>query len=135
MVMCRSASTLRLAGLTIGLGLASIANVSAADTGNSVILNVPAGAGVAGEGVEAPYLHGVPQDGQTHTRPEDIRPPAPFGTHPEGLDNNARPSGAPSQSYGRPPTELSERSTSAPLRPGRLRPGSRSHSRAGAARD
>lgn len=117
MVMCRSASTLRLAGLTIGLGLASIANVSAADTSNSVILNVPAGAGVAGEGVEAPYLHGVPQDGQTHTRPEDIRPPAPFGSHPDGFDGDARPSGArPSQSHEQPPTESSERPT--PMRSG-----------------
>jgi hypothetical protein len=114
MVICRSASTLRLAGLTIGLGLASIANVPAADTGNPVILNVPAGAGLPGEGVETPYLHGMPQDGQTHTRPEDIRPPAPFGTHPDGFDVNARPSGAPSQSYEPPPTESSERSTPMP---------------------
>jgi hypothetical protein len=106
-----------LAGLTIGLGLASIANVSAADPGNPVILNVPAGAGVPGEAVEAPYLHGVPQGGQTHTRPEDIRPPAPFGTHANGFDGDARSSGAPpSQSHEQPPAESSERST--PMRRG-----------------
>jgi hypothetical protein len=71
-------------------------------------LNVPSGSSVLGESVEAPYLHGVPATTSAHTRPEDIRAPAPFGSKVEKIGNDAIAPGASGPRPGRLPVGSSE---------------------------
>jgi hypothetical protein len=72
--------TARVFSMAIGLCVLSCkTNVCAAEPGNPVISNVPPSAGLPGEGMEPPYLHGVQTNGETQTRAPDIRAPAPFG--------------------------------------------------------
>jgi hypothetical protein len=89
MRVSQSDSTLRRSAIALACWLTTgIATAVEAAPGAAVILNVPSGSSVLGEGVEAPYLHGVPTAG-SRMRPQDIRAPAPFGTQTEKIGNDA----------------------------------------------
>jgi hypothetical protein len=95
MQVCRLDLTTRALSMAVGLcALSCMTGAGAAEAGNTVISNVPLSAGLPGEGIEPPYLHGVQTKGETHTRAHDIRAPTPFGRRNDGLGTEPREAGS-----------------------------------------